>query len=1110
VAADEGLDRWLERNGLDDLGPILHAHAIDEVAMLAELTDDEFREIGLPIGRRKQIRRALADAPTSLRIDASYEAPEIPPAEPERRQLTVMFCDVVESTPLARRLDPEDLAALYHQYTDRCIEATERYEGHVERFLGDGVLGYFGFPQAHEDDELRAVLAGMEIVRSIGVLSCETNVDIAVRVGITTGVVVVGDLYRNVNGRVNQVVGDTTNLAARVQSAAAPGTVVVTEATRRLAGETLEYEDIGEHALKGIDTPVRLFRVVRERPAAVRFRSHAAFRDTPLVGRVAEMSALAERWRKSLAGRGQVVEIVGEAGYGKSRLAHEFAELNCPRGHVVIQCSAFHLNSPLYPMVETLRAETGSDLVGGGPTRERLEQFVSSTMPSVKSDEFVDEMIALLHGNLAPSARMTPRQRRARTMQALVSYLVDRSDPLLILVEDAHWADPSTLEVIGSMIERVVDRRVMVVITYRPEFQPAWAHDQSIVTIRVGALSSEHAESIVRGVVGSSRLSGELSHLIVTKSAGVPLFVEELTRAVVESVAVVAINGAVDPASIEVPSTLADSLLARVDRLGSAKPVSQLAAAIGQEFDRVLLADIADMADDDLARQLDRLVEADIVAPADAQGVYFFKHALIRDVAYQTMLRERRRRVHSRIADALPTIRPDEDRVRPELRARHLTDAGRFAEAIDAWINAGERAAERSATIEALSHFEHGLAITGNLDPGSEREQRELQLQVRRAGMLRVSRGFGAAETGAAYERARDLCVSLADDKHLIPALNGLYSYYLQHDYNQARSVAAELLSVACEHGTDTDLMIGHKAFGVVAFHIGDPATGVTHLSKALDMYDRDRHAGDAFVYGTDHAETAAAFLAMSLWVQAKADEALAQARWAVAHSENLNHLPSTAQALTYLCFVGVLERRPDVVDETAPRIITIAEQIAFPLLSAAGRFWAAVSMAFAGRPVDAMDDMLPALEAWVATNSHSYLPLAYACVAESHGLLGQRDLGLEKIVEGLALAERSSEVWCMAELLRVRAALLADSGAADAEVEAALRASVTLARSQGARAWELRSSTALAELLISRGCPTDAISVLRHAHHPGCSGYDTDRASELLRSLVATSTIPS
>ncbi len=1095
MVTDDVFDRWLDRHGLIGFAPLLYQHAIDDVATLAEMTDDELREIGLPIGARKKVRRALDEGASAA------------PAEPERRQLTVMFCDVVDSTPLSRRLDPEDLAALYRTYTDRCIEVTERYEGKVERFVGDAVLGYFGFPQAHEDDVVRAILAGLEIVKSIEDLASQSGVALAVRVGITTGIVVIGELYANVNGRVNEVIGDTTNLAARVQGAGRPGTVVVTEATRRLAGETLEYEELGEHMLKGIDEPVTLFRVLREKPSSIRFRSRATTPPIALVGREREMDALLERWRLSTDGSGQVAVIAGEPGHGKSRLAHELIQ-STSAPHVVIQCSAFHRDSPLYPMIEALRADVGAEQTQcATQVRQLVVDFAMVSGPALVEESIQDHLVGLLALDGTFSAEMSPRQLRSKTMQVLEAWLLGRTNPLLVLVEDVHWADPSTLDLLGTLTRSVAPSTVMLVLTARSEFEAPWPVVPGQLDIHVGSLSTDHAEAIVRHVIGSRVVPDSVRSMIVSKCAGVPLFAEEITRAVLDSVALNPQSGSSESPGFEVPSTLADSLLARLDALGPAKPVSQQAAAIGQAFDIDVLAEVTGIAEPELDEMLGVLVSADILG-LHAPGSFFFKHALIRDVAYQTMLRSRRRTVHGHIADALLALRPEDDRVRPEIRARHLAQTLRHDEAVEAWTRAGTLASQRSATVEAVAHFDHALRIVADTSPTGDADRRrlgriELDLHIRRAGMLRVSRGFGAPETGAAYRRARELCLTVGDIEHLIPTLNGLYSYHLQHDYREAGTVASELLEVAIEHGSDTDLMIGHRAVGVVAFHVGDSTTAITQLGQALALYQRDRHASDAFVYGTDHAATAASFLAMALWIRGDTQGAIERARWAVAHSDDLGHLPSTAQALIYLCFVGVLERRLDVIEEAAPRLIEIAERIAFSLLAAAGRFFSAFAITLQGRPADAIEPMVDALDAWRATNSHGYLPFAYACLAETYGLVGRSADGLRQIDDGLELAGRSAELWCTPELERVRAVLLVAERGDAADIDGVVDRSQSIARSQGARAWQLRTAATQAERLMDADRPIAAAAILRGALVDSGSwstgGHDAERASTML-----------
>ncbi len=735
----------------------------------------------------------------------------------ERRQLTVMFCDVVDSTALSARLDPEDLREVIRRYHDTCAEVIERYEGYIAQYLGDGLLVYFGYPHAHEDDAARAVRTGLDILVAV------RDTDVQLRIGIHTGPVVISEIGRP-ERRESLALGETPNVAARVQGQAAPQTVVISTATYQLAHGLFACQELGSRPLKGISTPLSLYQVVSE--AAAHSRFDVAFQRglVPLVGREHEVGLLRERWERTTQAEGQVVLLSGEPGIGKSRLVQvmrEYAEREAAR-RIEFRCSPYHQNSAFYPIIEHLQR-----LLAFAPpdsASERLGKLAltlaSYRFPQADTLPLLAALLSLPQPEHAPSLTISPQRQRQKTQEVLVAWLVEESErhPLYCPWEDLHWADPSTLELLTLLIDHVPTARLYLLLTFRPEFTPPWSPRSHLSHLTLSRLGRGQVTQMVAQIAGDRALAPELLQQIVAKTDGVPLFVEELTKMVVES-------GDTDHPTLPhaIPTTLQDSLMARLDRLGPAKEIAQLGATIGREFSHDLLHAISPVDEEVLHTSLSQLVNAELIyqrgVPPHRQ--YIFKHALIQDTAYQSLLKSRRQQLHQQIATVLADRFPDITETQPELLAHHYTEAGLIEQAIPYWQQAGQRAVERSANVEAISHLTKGLELLTTLPDTPERAQQELILQVALGVPLMATKGFAAPEVGTIYRRARELCQHVGETPQLFPVLWGLWAFYVvRAELETAYELGEQCLRLAQNVQDPALLLEAHCALETTLTHL--------------------------------------------------------------------------------------------------------------------------------------------------------------------------------------------------------------------------------------------------------------------------------------------------
>ena len=821
---------WLETLGMSEYAQCFAENRID-LAVLPELSDQDLKDLGVVLGDRRKILRAIADLKSTTTVAPDPGRGGVTIARPqdtaERRQVTVMFSDLVGSTALSARMDPEDLREVISAY-QKCVAATvQRFGGFVAKYMGDGVLIYFGYPQAHEDDAERAVRAGLELVATVSGL--KTHALLQTRIGIATGLVVVGDLIGFGASQEQAIVGETPNLAARLQGVAEPNSVVIAESTRKLVGNLFEFEDLGTKDLKGIEGSIRAWAALRPASVESRFDALHATGLTKLVGREEELELLLRRWLKAKTGEGQVVLLSGEAGIGKSHLTAALLERLAGEPHTRLRyfCSPQHTDSALYPIISQMERAAGFTHDDNTQAKlDKLDALLVKSLTPPQDAALLADMLSLPNDGRYPTLELDPQQRRQKTLEALTAQLeaVAQTKPVLMIFEDVHWIDPTSLEAVGRTVERLRTLTVSLIVTYRPEFEPPWIGRPYVTALTLNRLGEREITAIIDRVTGNKTLPESIRQDLIERTDGVPLFVEEMTKAVLEAESegeAQRITAAIPSPALAVPASLHASLMARLDRLGPAKELAQIGSAIGREFSHALLASVVRKPETGLGSALDRLIAAGLLF---RQGVpphasYLFKHALVQDAAYGTLLREPRRALHARIAETLERDFPNIAENRPEILARHYTEASQIEKSALLLGKAGERSVERSALVEAVELLTRALTQIATL-PGTPALRREqVKLQVALITPLIHTKGQAAPEAKAAVERARQLIEQAealgepAEDPLLLFVV--LYGIWVAKagafNGDAVRELAAQFLTLAEKQGAPVPLVVGHR-----------------------------------------------------------------------------------------------------------------------------------------------------------------------------------------------------------------------------------------------------------------------------------------------------------
>jgi class 3 adenylate cyclase len=934
------------------------------------------------------------------------------PAEAERRQLTVLFCDLVDSTPLASQLDPEDLREVVRAYQETCAKVIARFEGHIAQYLGDGLLVYFGYPLAHEDDAQRAVRAGLGMIEAVGQLNTrlaqERGVRLAVRLGIHTGLVVVGE----VGGGTRQeqlALGETPNLAARLQGSATPNTLVISAATYQLLGGFFACQSLGIQLLRGLPQPLEVYQVLYENMARSRLEAAGSTGLTPLVGREQEVALLLERWAQVKDGLGQVVLLSGEAGIGKSRLvqvltAHVAAE---PQAWLTpCQCSPYYQNTALYPMLDLLERVVLRFAREESPAQKlsKLEGFVVQYgLPLAEAIPLFAALLSLpLTADYAPLT-MSPEQQKQQTLQALLTILLRRAaqQPVLFVMEDLHWVDPSTLELLSLLVDQGPTTRILVLLTFRPDFPPPWTGCAHLTQVTLPRLPRRQAAEMIGQVAHRKALPPEVVEQVVAKTDGVPLFVEELTKMVLESGLLqereerYELTGSLPPLAI--PATLHDSLMARLDRLATVKSLAQLGATLGREFSYNLLQAVAPWDEGTLQRGLQQLVEAEFLYQQGLppQATYLFKHALIQEAAYQSLLRSTRQRHHQHIAQVLEAQFPELCETQPELLAHHYTEAGLLAQAVPYWQRAGQRAVQRFAHREAIGHLTKGLDLLKGLPETPEHTQQELDLQTALAPAWMAAKGYAAPEVEQAYGRARELCRQLGETARLFSVLRGLGAFYfVRGKYQTARELGEELLSLAQSPQDPARLLGAHQVLGIAWFWLGELPSARGHLEQTIALYNPQQHRSQAFRAGQDPGVLCRAYSAWALGLLGYPDQALEKIHEAVTLGRDLSHPHSLVFALYLVASLHQLRRDVPATHEWAEATLALSREQLFPYWLAVGRITRGWALANHGHGGEGIEEIRQGLAAYQATGAELGRPWFLALLAEAYGKAGQAEEG--------------------------------------------------------------------------------------------------------------------
>jgi len=1035
-------------------------------------SDEQLARSSLPLGSSRESVRVTGANGSSVHRRAG------PAQTAERRQLTLMFCDLADYVGLSARLDPEELSEVITAYRTACLRPVKRYGGHVAKYFGDGILVFFGYPIAHEDDAARAVRTGLELIESVAKLNDTVggagNLELAARVGIATGLVVVGDASAEGVAETNSVAGEAVNLAARLHELAAPSTVVVSALTRQLAAERFEYRDLGTQDIRGFDKPVALFQAVGARGVS-RFEATTARGLAPFVGRDEELHRLMQSWERAGGGQGQVMLIAGEAGIGKSRLIREFRQRLEAENHfdLQLQCSPYYQNSALHPVIE--RLETGLHLKGVVDPGKKLELLRAElTDLGLTSGDHLAYMALLLGIPLedsAPALAFEPEKVRRLTADTLLTMFEReaRGQPMLIVVEDLHWCDPSTIELLGLMIERQQRARSVIVATFRPEFRPPW-RTANIAFLPLARLASAHSKDLIAKLAADTPLPDNVLAEIHARGDGVPLFVEELARSVIEAEGAHSLKDPGTPRQARqftIPSSLQDSLIARLDQNPSGKGLAQLAALLGRSFGYELLAAVSTENEATLQPALSDLVASGLfvqrgMPPA---ATYEFKHVLVQDAASQLLLKRTRQEHHARIADVLERQFPERAQSEPEILAHHWTEALQATKAVRYWLLAGQRASERSAIREAVSHFRKGLALIGNIADADERKRAELEMQLLLAAALMTTEGPGSHDVKAAYTRALALCEDLPESPLHFTAVWG--SWRITMDFRTGRERADKLLEVARAIG-DTELALqAHHCQWATLFMLGEQEACCSQIEKGLELYDAKAHFSPAGVYGGHDAKACAlGEAALSYCLRGYPDRALRYGNAALEWARQLNHSGSLAHALDYAVMLARYRRDARAVLRHAEDMIRHAEQQGLSDHGAKGRLFRGYALAQFGQVDWGLSEMRDSMDVELRIGTQEDFPVYFEMLAEVGALAGLYDESLQALREAAPVVEQRGIRYWSAELHRRRGeVLLARAGKRTGEVEDEFLQALMIARQQDARLLELRALCSLVHL---------------------------------------------
>jgi class 3 adenylate cyclase/predicted ATPase len=1108
---------WLKSLGLSEYAQRFAENDID-FSILGELTDQDLEKIGIAsLGHRRKLLRAIANleavewaAPAAAVVSPSASAPS---DTAERRQVTVMFSDLVGSTALSARMDPEDLREVIAAYHKCVAEIVRRFEGFVAQYLGDGVLVYFGYPHAHEDDAERAVRAGLALIAAVGAL--KMRAPLQTRVGIATGLVVVGDLLDAGKAHERGIIGETPNLAARLQGIAQPNTVVIAEATRKLLGSLFELQDIGTSELKGMAGLVPAWAVLRASSVESRFEALHTTGVATLVGRDEEVELLMRRWKQVKTGEGRAVLISGEPGIGKSRLTAAVGEHIGTEPHTRLRyfCSPHYQDSALYPFIVQLERAAG--FTRGDQVETKLDKLRRLITPGMRDDDDIELLSELLSlPNSAADLNLSPQRRREKVFEALLTQLetVSRQRPALVIFEDAHWIDPTSRELLDLAVDRMRRLPILLIITFRPEFQPPWAGRSHVTTLVLNRLDERDGAALAQELAGNTVLAAGTVAEIVERTDGVPLFVEELTKAVLESAGqedrVAAVMATKSVAALSVPAALHASLMARLDRLGGAsKEIAQIGAVLGREFTYELIESVARRERTELEAALGQLSEAGLLfcRGTPPHSSYLFKHALVQDAAYDMLLRGRRQELHARVAAVLEQDFADVVGRQPELLAHHLTGSGDTERAVDQWLKAGRHAAARSAHLEAIGHFERGLAALAALAEGRARDDRELELQLARGLSLFTAQGFMSAEAAQAYARAHELAEQRGDSQQLFIAVYGLWqSANGAGNILDCRRLSTRLQQLTVDNEDDELRLQAHHSAWATCLFFGEPTVAREHCEEGRILYDPERHRFLHQLYGGHDPGTCARYFGAQVqWLLGYPDKGVALGSEALQLAERIAHPFSLALALQYNSMLLLDRGEPELALQRLEMAEALAaeQRVGLVLEPQLLRGTALTAQGAFEEAVACFSEGLAGPAGTTRLRCYGLAMLADALLRQ-----GKHGAAVATAREGLDTVAKTGHRQWKAELHRLEGVGLCGLNRLE-EGETALEEALRTARSQQAKAYELRAATSLARLWSDQRKRHQARDLLAPVYGWFVEGLDTrdlKEAKSLLDMLAA------
>lgn len=1083
---------WLESLGLDGYREVFQRNAITW-DVLPELNDGDLAALGVLLGHRKKLLRAIAQLSQSREDDGVGPLP-VPTGqggEPfpssrdraERRQLTVMFCDLVGSTALARRLDPEDFQAAARRFLDTCNEAVSRFNGYIAKYMGDGLLVYFGYPHAHEHDAERAVHAGLAVLELVKALPREDHPDqefeIAARIGIATGPVMVGELIGQETAKERSVFGETPNLASRLQGLAAPNQLIIDSVTKRLVGGEFQFADRGTASLKGFEAPVQIWQVVSAKPSASRFESYRSGRLIDFIGREHETALVLGRWREAVEGEGQVVLLCGEAGIGKSRLVRHLRDQLTGDHFETIQsqCSPHHTNTVLYPVMTYLRQAAG--LAGEDSAATQRQKLVTLMADNGLDDRTTVALFAHLlsiQGNEQDQpANVSPDKRKEMTLEALVQYLQRLADrfPVLLIVEDAHWLDPTTLDLITRVIDRIRQMRVLLLITFRSDFRPVWTEYSHVTFLTLSRLPRRQSAELIATMTRGKALPQEVLQAILAKTDGVPLYIEELTENLLETGL---LAEGTDSFTLKtplkemvIPDSLQSLLMERVDRLGPVKEIVQIGAAIGREFSYELLRAVVDMTDNQLNSALDLFVSSGLILQEGERSLsrYRFKHMLVQEAAYNTLPKKSRRLLHARIAKTLEEKFAERVQLEPELLAYHFEQAGLTHPAITYWRLAARRDADRSANIEALNHFNSALTLLKELPADMERDALELDLLIARGAPMVTVKGYASQEIERNYLRAKELSHKKSGSEQYFLSVWGLWVFHLvRGPLATACDLAEQLLSLA-EREQNPDLLIrAHESVGSTYSFLGRFEEAKTNLLAAKSHYDPTRHRSQILPYAQDPGITARIILARTLWILGEVDQVEALSQEAIGMARQLEHPFTLAFALATVSWIYSTVRDASRTLIFAEEAVAISTKYSFEVTLAWATSLQGWALAEKGEE-QGLGRLVKGVSATQAAGASLNNTFTLAQLAEIYMRQKRFDEGLGAVAEAQKLVHSQGERCWQAELLRLKGELLLEQSEQSASAaEQCFIEALKIAQEQHARMLELRAAMSMARLL--------------------------------------------